>query len=520
MTPLLPPGVSPAAMAAALRAFVGIVGAGNVFTTDDDRETYNDVFAFDDDLHMPAAGVAASSVDEVRAIVRAANHHGVPLWPISRGKNFGYGGSAPRLRGSVVLDLSRMKKIEVDAANGTVLVEPGVNFYDLYEFIQRNDLPYWISVPGNSWGSVAGNALDRGFGYTSFGDHTARICGIEAVLPDGDLVRTGMGAMEKPTGWQLYRYGFGPAWDQMFVQSNLGVVTKLGLWLLPAPESMIGLDVELDQPEDLGWIIDALAPFRRDGTLQQAPSVGNWLRPASALTTRSDWTDTPGPLAESAITAIRKKFGIGWWSVNLRLFGHASVNEAALALIKARITAAGKPMAIKETRWTRGDAPERSAFAGYPVTFPLQNVGWYGGRGGHIAFSPVMPMQGDAALAQFKRCHARYQAAGLDYQGSFSLGERHMTNVSTILFDRDDTDMTGRIRTMFDLLVADATAQGYGEYRTHLDYMDLVADTYAFNDGALRRLNERVKDALDPKGIIAPGKSGIWPARFREGRGK
>jgi len=516
----LAPGVTAATMTATLADFTSIVGQQWVLSDREDRDAYLDLFALDTRRNLPAAAVAPASVEEVREIVRAANRHKVPLWPISRGKNYGYGGAAPRLTGSVILDLSRMKGIHFDVANGTVLVEPGVDFFDLHDYIQANNLPYWLSVPGNSWGSVAGNALDRGVGYTSYGDHSAKICGLEVVMPDGDLVRTGMGAMDPPTGWQLYRYGFGPAWDQMFVQSNFGVVTKLGLWLLPAPETMLGLDIELDKPEDLGWIVDAVAPFRRDGTLQQAPSIGNWLRAAAVLTTRADWYDKPGALPDSVIAAIRKKFSVGWWSLNLRVFGYADINEVTLKLIRDRILVAGTPLSVKETRWRSGDPPERSLFAGYPVTFPLQNAAWHGGRGGHIAFSPIMPMTGDVALAQFRRNYARFQQYGFDYQASFSLGERHMTKVNTIIFDRDDDDMVRRIYRIFPELVAEAKAFGYGEYRTHLDFMDLVCAAYDFNAGALRRLNERLKDALDPNGIIAPGKSGIWPARYREARGQ
>ena len=67
------------------------------------------------------------------------------------------------------------------------------------------------------------------------------------------------------------------------------------------------------------------------------------------------------------------------------------------------------------------------------------------------------------------------------------------------------------LRAMFD----DAAALGYGEYRTHLALMDQVAGTYDWNDGALMKFNERLKDALDPKGIFPPGKSGIWPRRYK-----
>jgi hypothetical protein len=64
--------------------------------------------------------------------------------------------------------------------------------------------------------------------------------------------------------------------------------------------------------------------------------------------------------------------------------------------------------------------------------------------------------------------------------------------------------------------MAHATAAaGYGEYRTHISFMDQVAATYSWNDNALAKLNRLLKDSLDPNGILAPGKQGIWPSRYR-----
>lgn len=513
----LPPGMGAAQFDRALHAMGDIVGSDFVLATDLDRDTYLDQFAWNAESHAPSAAVAPATAEEVAAVVRAANQHKLPLWPISRGKNFGYGGAAPRLRGSVVLDLSRMKKIEFDAENGTALVEPGVGFYDLYDYVQANRLPYWLSVPGNSWGSVVGNALDRGVGYTTYGDHTSKICGMEVVLPTGEFLRTGMGAMSGSSTWQLYRYGFGPSWDQMFVQSNLGVVTKMGLWLMPAPEQMISLAMELDQPDDLGWIVDLVAPMRRDGLVQQSPSIGSWLRGAAVLTSRKQWYDKPGALPDDVIAAIRKRFNIGWWSMDLRLYGYEDINEAAVRVIQKQFARrTQQPFTVVRTR--TGEKPDSTPFSGVPSTFPLQNAAWHGGRGGHVGYSPVLPAKGSLALAQFRRTYDRYREFGMDYHGSFALGERSITNVNQILFNKDDADMMGRVDRFFRALVADANAQRYGEYRTHIDYMDLVAATYDFNGQVLRRTNEVIKDALDPNGILAPGKSGIWPKRYRKER--
>ncbi|HUN76508.1 MAG TPA: FAD-binding oxidoreductase [Steroidobacteraceae bacterium] len=510
-----PKGSTPAQFSAALKAFADAIGAANVFSSLEDQVAYSDHYSPDESRHMPSAAVAPSSVEEVQAIVQIANRYRVPLWPISRGKNFGYGGAAPVLKGSVVLDLTRMKRIELDEDNGTVLVEPGVGFFDLYDYLQRHKIPLWLSVPANSWGSVAGNALDRGVGYTPYGDHSAQVCGLEVVLPTGELVRTGMGAMSGSPNWQLYRNGFGPGWDQMFAQSNFGVVTKLGLWLMPQPEALLGLDLEFDRPDDLGWAIDTIMPLRRAGIIRQSPSMGNWLRSASVMTTRDQWTHDRGALDETVITAIRRRFDIGWWSVQIRFYGPLEVAEASLNVLKKALN--GKPvLAMKPVRWVEGDPPEGSTFSGVPISFPLANANWYGGRGGHMGYSPVLPPKGGLALDQFHRTYALYRKYGIDYHASFVMGERSLTNVNQILFDRDNQDMMQRVDRFFRDLVEDAKEKGYSEYRTHIEYMDLVASTYDFNHHALRRLNETVKDALDPNGILAPGKSGIWPARLRK----
>jgi 4-cresol dehydrogenase (hydroxylating) len=69
---------------------------------------------------------------------------------------------------------------------------------------------------------------------------------------------------------------------------------------------------------------------------------------------------------------------------------------------------------------------------------------------------------------------------------------------------------------MFDALIRETAKAGYGEYRTHIGWMDEVNQTYDFNNGVQRRLNEKLKDAIDPNGILAPGKQGIWPSAYRD----
>src|SRR5881394_2571729 len=166
----LPEGVTQASFDRALREFEKAVGSQWVFTSDADVALYRDAyspFQGEPEERVASAAVAPYTVEEVQAVVRAANTYRIPIYPISTGKNLGYGGSAPNLSGSVVLDLKRKNRvIEVDDKRHFAIVEPGVSYFDLYRHIQDRKLKVWIDTPDPGWGSLIGNSLDHGVGYT------------------------------------------------------------------------------------------------------------------------------------------------------------------------------------------------------------------------------------------------------------------------------------------------------------------------------------------------------------------
>src|SRR5580692_4493352 len=108
---LIPPGVSAKNFADAIKQFQEAVGKDWVFTSDDDVALYKDAYSpfwGEKDEILVSAAVAPNSAEEVSKVVSIANNLKIPIYPISTGKNLGYGGSAPNLSGSVVLDLKRM----------------------------------------------------------------------------------------------------------------------------------------------------------------------------------------------------------------------------------------------------------------------------------------------------------------------------------------------------------------------------------------------------------------------------
>jgi 4-cresol dehydrogenase (hydroxylating) len=150
-------------------------------------------------------------------------------------------------------------------------------------------------------------------------------------------------------------------------------------------------------------------------------------------------------------------------------------------------------------------------------------TGWYGGEeGGHIGFSPVARLTGTDAVACRDLLRGLVEReARLDYAAVLiPTNSRSFIHVTMVIFDTKDEAQTRRAYDTAKLLVREAGKAGYGEYRAHLDFMDLAAEQYSFNDHAYMRFVETIKDAADPNGILAPGKQGIWPRGMREARGR
>jgi 4-cresol dehydrogenase (hydroxylating) len=524
MTNVRPPDVSETRFLQALRELASIVGAANVLTSADRLRDYADPFTPQPLAQSFAASavVLPATIDEMREVLNIARAYRLPLWPVSTGRNFAYGGAAPRLTGSVVLDLQRMNRIlEVDETLAYALVEPGVTYFDLHAHLRRSGSSLWIDPPAAGWGSVVGNTLERGFGYTAYGDHAANQCGMEVMLANGELVRTGMGAIEIGRAWQLYKAGFGPSFDTMFMQSNFGIVTKLGLWLMPRPDAYLIAHIKLPREADLEAAVETLRPLKLNETVRNHAVIEGAIRHAAGVSSRSDWYDGAGPLPDTVVDEIVRRLAIGRWNVHFAIYGGSEL--VALRYAEARRAFARVPGArIEANRYALDTEPtsggERN-MAGIPAMSAFRMLDWRGGAGAHVDFSPICPFTGRDAMRQYRVAKARLAEYGFDYYGGFTAGERHLHHIVATIFDRDDPQQTDAAASVQRVLMSDARAEGYGVYRTHLATMDFAASQYDFNDGALLRMSETIKDALDPDGILAPGKSGIWPYVWRGRRG-
>ncbi|KAK4890867.1 hypothetical protein LTR27_010440 [Elasticomyces elasticus] len=500
----------------------------------DPSKAHDMYYVTNKEYFVSSAVVAPRSIPEVQDVVRLCNEFEIPLWPFSIGRNVGYGGAAPRVPGSIGLDMGRnMKKIlDVNVDGAYALLEPGVTFIDLHDYLVKNNLreKLWIDVPDLGGGSVIGNTIERGVGYTPYGNHWMMHCGMEVVLPDGTLWRSGMGGLPNPKAdpnappheqtpsetWGLFNYGFGPYNDGIFSQSSLGIVVKKGIWLMANPGGYQSYLITLPRDKDLHAALEIIRPLRVGMVLQNVPTMRHILLDAAVMGDRKSYTNSDKPLTDEKMDAIAAKLNLGRWNFYGAVYGPKPIRDVMLQVIK------GAFLQIEGAKYYEPeDMPDNlvlqtrhDTLQGIPSTTEFKWVDWLP-NGAHLFFSPIAKVSGDDGVAQYEVTRRRCEEAGLDFIGTFVVGMREMHHIVCIVYDRKDPASRKKALWLLRTLIDDSAERGWGEYRTHLSVMDQIAKTYSFNDCAQLKLNEKIKEALDPKGIMAPGKDGVWPKKYK-----
>jgi len=487
------------------------------------RDAYRDPYWFQEDLTYDSSAVLyPASTEEVQAVVRIANEFGVPLWTSSLGKNNGYGGPSPRVAGSVLLSLKRMNRVlEINPTLAYAVVEPGVSWMELHQAIKDAGIDdLLVSVPDLGWGSVIGNTLDSGVSYLPLGTDFQAPTGMEVVLADGSLLRTGMGGIPDSKAWHVYKRGLGPVLDPLFVQSNFGIVTRMGYWLMRKPAAYAPLFVTVPKDSQLEQAIDILRELRLDGVIRGVPVMQN------TITLSSHFPELLGKMQGASATFTEEQLqeladvsGVGRWGMRTAVWGDEVVVAHHVERIKEAWSAIEGSRVDHERTFLKDEWDEIVHFvdkvqAGIPSLDMLDTMP---AHIGHVGFSPAVPLVGSdiREVVDLLEGIVTTQAKVNFVVGICVASDRSALVVSGLAFDTSDQAQTTTAFETVKTMVTEAGKLGYGEYRAHIDFMDLAAEQYSFGDHAYRRFVERIKDAVDPNGILSPGRHGIWPANRR-----
>ncbi|HET6627703.1 MAG TPA: FAD-linked oxidase C-terminal domain-containing protein [Nocardioidaceae bacterium] len=213
-----------------LEALADALPDGCVVTDPDRMESYRFDRAMFCPAGIPAAVVLPRETAQVSTTLRLASEYGVPVVP--QGARSGLSGAANAIEGCVVLSLDRMDRVlEIDVANRVVVTQPGVFNAALSRAVAEHGLFYPPDPSSWEFCSIGGNLSTNSGGLccVKYGVTTDYVLGLEVVLADGEVLRTGRRTVKGVAGYDLTKLFVGS-------EGTLGVITEATLMLRPAAQ--------------------------------------------------------------------------------------------------------------------------------------------------------------------------------------------------------------------------------------------------------------------------------------------
>lgn len=223
-----------------------IVGPENVLDSEIDRFGYSYDSSFVPLLpaNKPDLVVRPITTAEVSAVMALANEQGIPVTP--RGAASGRTGGCIPLAGGISLALDRMTKIiELDEQNMMVTAEAGVRTIELYNYCAAKGLFYPPDPASWKFSTIAGNVAENAGGMRAvkYGVTKNYVMGLEVVLADGTVINTGGKALKNVTGYDLTSLFTGS-------EGTLGIITRVLLRLIPMPKTRNTLQLMFKSLDD------------------------------------------------------------------------------------------------------------------------------------------------------------------------------------------------------------------------------------------------------------------------------
>ena len=418
----------------------------------------------------PDAVVFPATAEEVAGVLRVANERGVPVVPRGSGTNLS-AGTVPH-RGGIVLVLTRMNKVkEVSDADLVAVCEPGVRTIELAQAAAAKGLLYPPDPGSQSTATIGGNVAECAGGLRAlkYGVTRDYVLGVEAVLPTGEIIRSGGRLVKDVAGYDLRRLLCGS-------EGTLAVMTELTLRLVPAPEAS-------------GY---GMAYF---------PSLADAARAVSRVLASGVLPVTLEFLDQVCIGAVEDyaHIGLDTSAGALLIFGQdgnpAVIEHDLERMAQASATEGATSVRIAESPEAADEVLEarRAALPSLSRLEPLT-----------LLEDATVPRSRIAEMVEYIQEVAQRFELKIGTFGHAGDGNLHPTAV----LDPADEDAVRRARAAFDEIFAralelDGTITGeHGIGIVKLRYLErqLGADHMA--------LLRRIKAAFDPNGILNPGKLG------------
>jgi 4-cresol dehydrogenase (hydroxylating) len=479
------------------------------------------------------------SREDVQACLRVAHANRVPLYPVSRGKNWGYGSRVPPRDGCALLDLGRMDRIlDFDPRLAWVTVEPGVTFRRLQQYLAGRDAPLFMAATGSSPdASLIGTTLERGDGTGPLGDMFRHVCAMEVVLPTGECIHTGLARYPDALASPLHPWGAGPGLDGLFTQSSLGVVTRMTFWLSPLPGHFQLFLASIRSKDRLEPFVDALQGLGLKGVLTAPFYIWNDVKSLSLLR-RYPWEAAGGrtPLPDEILEKFHRRRWGGLWTACGALYSpSARVGRAEKSLVRRALRDHADrlvfvtPLVSRLAGWIR--APyrwatgrdlqriahyrHRNPFLGWPIDRNLATAYWRKkakfremtdpdrDRCGFIWISVALPFRGvdlhraEAAVLPLFRRH------GFEPNlACIAVSPRCLYFLPAVIYDRDVPGEDQRAMACHDEILSGLIRLGYYPFRLGIQSMGSLPPAADDTD----RLLAKLKDTLDPHHILSPGR--------------